>query len=154
MTRSESLDIVQMIVNHWQVRDWTEDQIDAYAKSIQWMDAEVATSVVLRAVKTVTYAPKIAEFTELYGAERRLLRPTMPVKQPTRTPMPLWVRRWMCARLLYERWGKPRDDRRFPEQGDFGDLTVEMMPEGAWQAEAESLSEKEFVKAFQRMNRT
>ena len=41
-----------------------------------------------------------------------------------------------------------RDMRRFVEQGDHGDLTQELMPEGAWVEEAELLNDEEAIKKW------
>lgn len=149
MTREESLEITSMILSHWPGgKEWGKDEIDAYARAIQHLQVEIAMSTVLTAVKEVRYRPSVAELLEFYRREQRRLRPAVEKVEAQGEAIPFWVRRWICARLLFDRWGKERDDRRFPEQGDFGDLTVEMMPEGAWEKEAASLPEEEFSKAF------
>ena len=141
MTRDESLQIVAMILSHWQVQNWSKEEIDVYARAIQHLDAEITTSVVIRSVRELKYAPKIAELHERYYVERRRLRPVVEPVEVKPTPLPQWVKRWICARMLYARFGKERDERRFPEQGDYGDLTRELMPEGAWNDEADKLTD-------------
>lgn len=151
MTRDDSLSIVQMILAHWHGREWTKEEIDVYARSIQDMDASLTTSAVARAAKEIRYRPSIAELREYVRAERNRLAPAVrPLEPPEPTPIPLWVKRWICARMLYEQFGRERDMRRFPEQGDFGDLTREVMPENEWLEEANSLTEAQFRKAFQK----
>jgi hypothetical protein len=155
MTRDESLQLVEMVLSHWRVRDWNKEEIDAFARGIQDLDAEVVTSAVIRASKELEFAPRLATLREYVRIEKRRLAPVVePLPERVGRPLPLWVRRWLCARFFYERWGKERDLRRFVEQGDFGDLTLELMPEGAWVTEAESLGEKEFHEAFQKMFRS
>lgn len=156
MTRDDSLQIVRMLLSGWpQAKPLDEEEIDLYARSIQDLDAELVTHTVLKAVKDMPYRPTVADLRERVRAEKKLLAPQVEPLEPTvGHPLPTWVRRWICARMLYERFGKERDLRRFPEQGDFGDLTVELMPEGAWVEEAESIGDKEFHEAFSRMFRS
>jgi hypothetical protein len=151
VTREESLTIVQMILTHWRGKDWTKEEIDAYARSIQDLDAALTTSAVARAAKEIKYRPPIAELREYVRAERNRLAPAVrPVDRSGWGPIPLWVKRWICARMLYAHFGRDRDLRRFPEQGDFGDLTREVMPENEWLEEANSLTDADFRKAFQK----
>jgi hypothetical protein len=138
-----------MILTHWpQGKEWGREEMDAYARSIQSLNAEIATSTVVRAALEVKYRPSIAEFFECYKAERRRLQPEVAPLEAAPQVIPFWVKRWMCARLLADRWGKETDRRRFSEQGHFGDLTRELMPEGAWVEEANSIPDEEFHKAF------
>lgn len=157
MTRDESLQIVAMILNHWRPkigREWTKDEISAYASSIQDMSAELTTSAVAAAAKQIAYPPSITELREYVRLERLKRAPLAAPVEPERKEMPLWVRRWICARLLYAQFNRPRDMRRFPEQGDFGDITQEQMPENEWLEEANSITDKELQTAFQRMTRS
>jgi hypothetical protein len=145
-----------MVLSGWpQAKDLDEEEIDLYARSIQDMDAELTTHAVLKAVKDSQYRPTVAELRERVRTAKKLLAPEIePITATVGRPLPLWVRRWICARMLYERFGKERDPRGFPEQASFRDLTVETMPEGAWVKEAESIGEKEFHEAFARMFRS
>ena len=155
MTRDESLEITQMILTNWRVRDWSKEEIDAFARGIQHLEAEIAVSAVARASRDLKYAPKIAEFHEVYRAERSHLRSHLePTPEPQGQPIPLWVKRWMCSRYLYAQFGKERDLRRFPEQGDHGDLTHELMPEGAWLDEANTMDENGAMKRWREMLRS
>lgn len=148
MTRDESLQIVGMIISHWRITTWSKEEIDVYARLIQDMDAEITTHCVIQAAKDIPFPPKVSELRERVRTERRKLAPAVEPITPQRLEIPPWVRRWMCARLLYAGFGKERDMRRFPEQQDFGDLTQEVMPEGAWEAEAASLDDEHFAKSF------
>lgn len=149
MTREESIDIVKMILTYWRVHDWEKEEIDAFARSIQHMDAEIATSVVIQASKDLKYPPKIAEFHERYRAERARLRPAVdPLEPQSGAPLEFWVKRWICARMLYKFFDKEKDYRRFAEQGDWGDQTQELMPEGAWVEEANSMDDEEVMKRW------
>ncbi len=145
-----------MILSGWpQAKPLDEEEIDLYARSIQDMDAELTTHTVLKAVKDMPYRPTVADLRERVRSERKLLAPQVETpERPEGRPLPLWIRRWICARMLYERFGKERDMRGFPEQGDVRDLTAELMPEGAWVEEAESIGDKEFHDAFARMFRS
>lgn len=152
MTREESLEIVSMILTLWpQEKEWSKEEIDAYARSIQQLNAELATHAILKAVTETRYRPRPADLYERVRTERRKLAPTVePKEDPIGKPLPFWVKRWICARMLYAQFGKDRDMRRFPEEGDFGDLTQEVMPEGAWTEEANSLDDRGAHEAFQK----
>jgi hypothetical protein len=133
MTRDESLEIVSMIINFWHSnKEWTKEEIDVYARLIQDMDAELTMSALTKAAKEIAYRPAISELRERVRVEKRRLAPTVAPPATKATPLPHWVKRWICARMLYKQFGKDQDLRRFPEQGDWGDLTMEVMPEGAW----------------------
>lgn len=153
MTRDEALTITDMVLTAWHGRDWTKEEIDVYARLIQDMDAEITTHALIALAKEVQYRPSVAELREKVRAEKRKLASTVapPVRQPVE--IPFWVKRWLVARMLYGQFGKERDLRRFPEQQDFGDLTQETMPEGAWVAEAESITDQGFQAAFKKMLR-
>ena len=145
-----------MILSGWpQAKELDQEEIDLYARSIQDMDAELTTHAVLKAVKDSQYRPTVAELRERVRTERKLLAPQVaPIEPTVGQPLPMWVRRWICARMLYERFGKEQDFRGFPEMASFRDLTAEKMPEGAWVEEAESLGDLGFHEAFARMFRT
>ena len=143
-----------MILSHWRPkREWTKDEISAFATSIQDLSAELTTSAVAHAAKEIAYPPSIAELREYVRIERVRRMPQLKPLEPRSAPLPFWVKRWICARLLYERFGKERDERRFAEQGDFGDLTKGLMPDDAWIDEANSLGDKDAEKAFRAMTR-
>lgn len=155
MTRDESLTIVSMVISHWHTsKEWSKEEMDVYARMVQDLDVEVTMSAVIRASKEIKYRPSIAELREYVRAEKKRLEPTVAPIETRPVPIPQWVRRWICARLLYARFGKERDDRRFSEQGDFGDLTREVMPDGQWEAEANSIDEGALGDAFKTMFRT
>lgn len=154
MTRDESLTIVRMLLNYWRPkREWTKDEISAYASAIQDMPAALTTTALSQAAREIAYPPSIAELREFVRIERVRRAPTVDPVVPEKGDLPLWVKRWICARMLYERFGKPRDMRRFREQGDHGDLTQEMMPDDAWLQEANTLDDESAEKAFRQMTR-
>jgi len=150
MTRDESLVIVDMVVSGWpDARPLDRDEIDLYARSIQDLDAELATHAVLKAVKETGYRLKASELRERVRIARRQLASELPPLEPQKgEPVPLWVKRWICARMLHGKFGKQRDNRRFTEQHEYGDPTQPTMPEGAWEKEAETLSEQESWSVF------
>jgi hypothetical protein len=156
MTRDESLQVVEMVLSGWPSgKEWGREEIDMYARSIQDLDAELATHTVLKMIKDTQYRPSVVEVRERVYQERRALRRSVePKDDPAGVPLPFWVQRWICARMLYKQFGKERDMRRFPEAGDHGDMTKELMPEGAWVKEAESMDDKGFHTAFQKMFKT
>ena len=151
MTREESLTIVEIVASGWpDAKTLDRDEINLYARSIEDLDAELTTHAVLRAVKDTPYRLRVSELRERVRMEkRRLVAEVSPLDEPERRPVPIWVKRWICARLLHQKFDKEFDQRRFREQGEFGDLTQEMMPDGAWIAEAEKIGDKDFSLVFQ-----
>lgn len=154
MTRDESLQIVEMIITHWRVKNWSKEEIDVYARLIQDLDAELTVHCISVAAKEIAYPPDVASLRERVRTEKRKLAPTAAPIKPQPQEYPPWVKRWICARMLYARWDKERDMRRFPEQLDFGDYTQEVMPEGAWDKEVASLDERAFSEGFKAMFRS
>lgn len=150
MTREESLEIVEMVISGWpQAKQMDKTDMDMYARSIQDLDAELATHAVLQAVKDSKYQPTVKELRDRVWMEKRKLAPQVdPLPESAGSPIPLWVKRWICARMLFKAFDKERDMRRFKEQGDHGDLTQEVMPEGAWVDEANTLSDEEAVRRW------
>lgn len=149
MTRKEALDVVGMVLSHWHSsKEWTKEEIDAYARLIQDLDVELTMSALIRAAKEVPYRPSVSELRQRVLAERKRLAPSVAPKETKGQPIPLWVKRWICARMLFAQFDKERDDRRFPEQLQWGDQTREVMPEGAWEKEAHSLSDRDIRKAW------
>ena len=112
MNREESLTIVGMILDCWQGGDWTKEQMDAYARAIEDLDAEMTVHAIAAAVKESRFRPSVAELREYVKLEK-VKRAVQPEEwrdlPPERPPKPKWVERWERAR-------NHRDYRWFPEQ--------------------------------------
>ncbi len=146
MTYNEALDVVGMVVRSWPGgREWTSEEMDAYATGIMWMAPEPAVAAVAAALQRVQYRPSVAELREFYDIERAKTRAATekPERQwpQKRETVPLWVRRWVAARYLYRSFGKDQDMRRFPQQQMQHSPDFEMMPADAWLDEAEHVTE-------------
>jgi len=139
-----------MVASGWpDAKPLDRDEIDFYARSIEDLDAELTTHAVLRAVKDTPWRLKVSELRERVRMEtRRLVATVPPLEEPEVRPVPTWVKRWICARLLHKQFDKEFDNRRFPEQLEFGDLTQEVMPEGAWEQEALTMNDTQIRKAW------
>ena len=119
------------------------------------LEAEQATQAVLLGIRTWKFFPSWADFMTIYAelgklSEREEERKKRVVELATRRPvkdLPFWVKRWVCARMLYKRFGKDRDDRHFAEMGEFADPTSELMPADEWSAEAETITDVEAWRA-------
>lgn len=150
MTRDESLTIVSLVVSGWpQAKEMDRDDVDLYARSIQDMDAELTTHSVLKMIKDTPWQPHASQLRDRVRIEKRLLAVEVaPIVPPEGEPVPFWVKRWICARMLYKSFGKEKDTRRFKEAGDHGDKTQELMPEGAWVEEANTLDDAEVVRRW------
>ncbi len=146
MNHEEALTVTQMVVTSWpSTKVWTAEEMTAYANGLQRYDAEACTRAVAAAQQKLMYRPSVAELREFYDIERAKLRAReeaperkWPAKRET---VPLWVRRWVAARYLHAMFGKDQDLRRFPQQGDWGNPDLELMPEDAWLEEAEHVTE-------------
>jgi hypothetical protein len=75
--------------------------------------------------------------------ERKLAEPDAPREVFPKKEMPTWVKRWVCARFLYARFGRERDERPFREQEQFCGPTREYMPPIEWAEEAKAVSSRE-----------
>ena len=90
-----------------------------YEAQLPSLDYQTALNTATMGSVTWRSFPSWAEFREMYRAQQKLHEPTgeqrmdLP-KLPKETKIPLWVRRWTCARYLFERFGKDQDLRWFP----------------------------------------
>lgn len=122
MTRDESLTIVGMVLNTWPGGTrWTEQEMDAYARGIQHLNAAHATNAVARASRELKYRPSIAELSEFERIERKLAEPEHREQSPTRsTTIPAWVQVWTWLRWTVDDW------RLLPQQEGYGYGTNEV----------------------------
>ncbi len=147
MNYDEAVTVTQMVVTTWPTtKVWDADEMDAYAQGLMRYDAATCVAAVAAAQQKLMYRPSVAELREFYDLERAKTRaaaekPVEPYVKKDKVP--LWVRRWVAARYLYARFGKERDDRRFPEQQDWANPDLELMPADAWLDEAEHVTEKQ-----------
>lgn len=154
MTRDDAITVTQYVINAFPKPDWTDGQTEAFVNGLVPYDAEYATHAVALAHRSIGFRPPLAEFLKFYRAakadsESRQVKP-QEKRSPTNT-LPLWVKRWVCARFFYVRYGRPQDMRTFPEQGDYGDPTVPLMPPEEWVKEAEAIGDKEAMAAIQHL---
>lgn len=153
MNYADAFDVTEMVLRSWPGgRVWTAEEMEAYAKGLMWMDAEIATHAVAAAQQKVPHRPHVAELREFYDLERAKRRATIertPEPPPRKEKVPLWVRRWVAARYLYKRFGKDQDLRSFPEQQQFMDPYAEVMPADAWLAEAEHVTDAQVWRTLQ-----
>jgi len=149
---NEALDVVGMVVRTWPGKEWSENEMDAYATGLMRYDAAVCTLAVAAAQQKLMYRPSVAELREFYDLERAKTRARSeaPVtERPRKDKVPLWVRRWVAARYLYAQFGKAQDMRRFPEQQDKYSPDMEMMPPTEWLDEAEHVTEERVWRTLQ-----
>lgn len=147
MTYEEAVTVTGMVINAFPGdRDWTAEQITMYAHGIERLDAEHATRAVLQAQKTLPRRPDVAA---LIAITRSMSAGTAATPQPVHKPkpLPLWVKRWVCARHLHYKFGKPRDMRVFPEQREYSDPLVPLMPPDEWVTEAQHISDRDAYRA-------
>lgn len=121
-----------------------------WEEQLSHLDAEQATQAVLLGIRAWKFFPSWSDFLQIYAGLSKLgesereterivdLASRRPVKE-----IPFWVKRWACARMLYARFDKERDERRFAEQVEFSDPTAEAMPDDAWVNEAKTISSAE-----------
>ncbi len=145
MTPAEALTVTEMVIRSWPSnRAWTADEMSAYARGLERMDAEAAVKAVDQAQQHLERRPSVAELRDFYDIERAKIRAAeeKPSRWPTkREVVPLWVRRYIAARYLHAMFGKDQDMRRFPEQGDWGNPDQPLMPPEAWLEEAEHVTD-------------
>lgn len=127
MTREEALTVAGMVSSNWPSAQWNEQTLDAYARAIEWMDPELATKAVMRAVQECEFYPKVKVLRDFYGIEKRLAEPEHPIERmlnetPSRI-MPQWVGGWVVARVRH------KDMRVWQEQSRY--LDGEPMPQEA-----------------------
>jgi hypothetical protein len=149
---AEAKDILAMLKAATGGRPLTQDEDDFWTEALLPLDADAASQAVLGGIREWTRFPAWAQFREAYSAAQKLREPAGEQRYPMPKPsmIPLWVRRWVAARFLYERFGKEQDLRWFPEQAQYVDETTERMPEDAWLEEAKRISEVDVWRAVGR----
>jgi hypothetical protein len=152
VTRDEAVEVTGMVVNHWATPRWTQGQMEAFVDAIVEMEPDLAVEAVGLASKELQHRPSIAEmhsFVRLARAHRRLSEPDPPPEKLSRSKIPLWVKRWVCARMLYEHMHRPQDMRPFPEQSGYDyPPDVEMMPPDEWVEEAGRITDAKALAAI------
>lgn len=151
MTKDEAIEVTEMVLRSWTRPEWTAAQIETYVSALLPYDAALATQAVAAAHKTLNFRPPLAEFLTFYRLVKAeaASRQDPPRERRDKNKMPMWVRRWVVARLLHEKFGREQDMRRFAEQGDWADPSVPLMPGDAWVKEAAAIGDREAMRAIQ-----
>lgn len=153
MTYDEAVTVTHMVVTTWPTsKAWDEDEMLAYATGLQKYDAATMTHAVAAAQQKLMYRPSVAELREFYDLERAKTRARAEApaeRYAKKEKVPLWVRRWVAARYLYRQFGRDQDLRRFPEQQDWANPDLPLMPADAWLEEAEHVTETQVWKTLQ-----
>lgn len=146
-----------MILNNWTRPSWTDGQTEAYMNALVPYDPELAVNAIAMAHKQVGFRPSFSEFMQFYKLAKVEAGPQgepMPPRVYTRG-MPLWVKRWICARFLWRQFDREQQDMRvFAEQRQWSDPDAPLMPPDEWTAEAERLKDSDAIKAFRLTFRT
>lgn len=153
MNYDEAVTVTHMVITTWPTSiAWSEDEMLAYATGLQKYDAATMTHAVAAAQQKLMYRPSVAELREFYDLERAKTRAraeTPTERYAKKEKVPLWVRRWVAARYLYRQFGRDQDLRRFPEQQDWVNPDLDLMPADQWLEEAEHVTETQVWKTLQ-----
>lgn len=129
VTRDDALTIVGMIAANWPGQQWTEPTIDAYARAIEPLDADITMKAVVRCVNELEFYPRVATLREYVRMEKRsadaLAEAPVESQRMTGVPaskvaVPEWVRGWCVSRVRYQ------DFRTWPQQDPHGYATDTM----------------------------
>lgn len=153
MTRDDAITITGYVVNAFPTPHWSDGQLEAFVNGLVPYDAELATQAVALAHRSIGFRPPLAEFLKFY----RLAKTEAQSRQadPPRKPsgkvnkLPPWVKRWIVSRMLYVKFGKDQDLRRFREQDIWADPTTPLMPDDAWVKEAAAIGDREVMRTLQ-----
>lgn len=159
MKSSEAQDLIAMMAAATQGGAALEPTKQAFWESqLVTLDAEPATAAMLDGIRLWKFFPSWAEFAAAYAdvvrrraAEQELAERTGEYEQRRSLPkheVPFWVKRWVCSRMLYARFGKDRDERRFAEMDQHVDPLAELMPADAWVEEANQLTDVDAWRAI------
>jgi len=151
MTRDDAISITSMVLNGWAKPDWTDGQTEAYVNALVPYDADHMTNAVALAHRELQFRPPFSELYQYYRAAKAQAASRQDTPPSTasgkRNTLPLWVKRWVCARYLYARFGRERDMRVFPEQRDWSNPEDPLMPPDEWVEEAQKITDRDAVKA-------
>lgn len=151
MTRDDAITITNMVLNRWAKPSWTDGQTEAYVNALIPYDADLMTTAVALAHKTVQFRPPFSELYQCYRAAKAQAasrqEPPPGTVSGKRNTLPFWVKRWVCARYLYADFHRTRDMRVFPEQRDWSPADAPLMPPDEWVAEAHQISDRKAERA-------
>jgi hypothetical protein len=144
VTRDEAASVAAMVVNTWPQPSWTPQEAESFVDGIVPLDAELAVQAVALAHGELDARPTVQDMRDYVRAARIRRDQTL----ERHSEMPGWVREWVCARYLYGRFHRSQDMRPFREQ--IGNLPVppdvELMTDGAWTTEAETIGDAEALR--------
>lgn len=153
MTRGDALTVTEYVLNAWAKPDWDDDHAAVFVSGLMPYDPELATNAIAMAHTRINFRPSFAEFLEFYRlakAEAQSRQAETPRKPSGKVnKLPPWVKRWIVSRMLYVKFGKDQDLRRFREQDIWADPDVPLMPDDAWVKEAAAIGDKEAMRAIQ-----
>lgn len=145
MTRDQSNEVIMLISAATSGKP-DQSTLDYFSAALSPLDYEVALSAATIGKDFWRFYPSWAEFKEMYKLRDGQLHPKPspseslpPITKGSKIPQ--WVRRWVAARFLHEKFGKEKDTRPFPEQGDWVDPKTERMPPDAWVEEASHITD-------------
>jgi hypothetical protein len=147
VTRDEAASVAAMVVNTWPQPSWTPQEAESFVDGIVPLDAELAVQAVALAHGELDARPTVQDMRD-YVRAARIQRDQQQHVSRHEGRMPGWVREWVCARYLHGRFNRPQDMRPFRQQVGGGPVPpdVELMPDGAWAAEAATVGDAEALR--------
>ena len=147
MNHEEALTVTQMVVTTWpSTKIWTAEEMSAYATGLMRYDAEHCTKAVAAAQQKLMYRPSRGRLprvlrprTRKNEGGSRASRRTATAQRESATLGQAVV----AARYLHAKFGKDQDMRRFPEQQDWGNPDMPLMPADQWLEEAEHVTDRQ-----------
>lgn len=140
MTDREAQELVRAIEHLWQY-DMGADGRNTWAEALTPMNSLHASEAVLRLSQRQKDKPTLADVRNMIAKVVRDHEHPNNTGLPPAVEVPLWVRRWACARYLYAKFDRPKDTRRLREQGEWVSPLVPLMPDDEWEAEALTITD-------------
>lgn len=160
MKPEEARDIVALMKGCTKTTTLTPEREAFWQEQLSGLDAETATLAVLEGRDQWEFFPSWSEFAKIFqaharrrqqereSAERQAVYERVERERAgvDRLRLPLWLKRWYVARFV----ASPADLRRFPEQGDWGNPDIPLMPVDAHVELAERLTDAQALVALRK----
>ncbi len=146
MNEREAHELVRSIEHLWNY-DMGADGRATWTAALSRYDSITASEAIIRLSQRQRERPTLADIRQIITIIHRDRGNTTRELSAGRQTLPGWVKRWACARYFHARFDRKQDMRRFPEQGDWVDPRVPLMPEHEWADEAERISDADVYRA-------
>lgn len=149
MNERQAHELVRSIEHLWSY-DMGADGRSTWTQALTRYDSPIASEAVLKLSERQRDRPTLADVRNMVAKIQRDRIPESRARElgEGSQTLPPWVKRWACARYLYDRFQRRQDMRRFREAGDWADPGIPLMPDGEWEQEAATITDADVMRVL------